>query len=84
MASNNKRLNAISADDPGVAGVVITGSAQTLAIAGRAILVGVAGSITGRLVEDTADVVYPIPVGLWPLAFKSITSVSSLTGVIIL
>lgn len=84
--AQNRRLGAgtISSVDPGVAGVAITGAAQTLDPHGRAILVETAGSITGRLVEDSADVTYTLPVGLWPLAFKSITSVSSLAGKIIL
>lgn len=82
----NKRMAATNsrASDPGVAGVVITGATQTFDPTGRWILVTTAGSFTGRLVEDVADVVYALPVGLHPLAVRSITSVSTLAGVVIL
>lgn len=85
MGNQNRRMaQAFGPTDPGVAGVAITGSAQTFDPCGRAILVETAGSVTGKLVEDSADVTYTLPVGLWPLAFRSITSVSSLAGKIIL
>jgi len=85
MADLNQRMAAgMSPADPGVAGVAISGSAQTFNPTGRAILVETAGSVTGKLIQDSSDVTYTLPVGLWPLAFKSITSLSGLAGKIIL
>ena len=81
MASTNRRMNTISNDDSGVSGVALTGSAQTFDPPLRAVLISTAGTITGRLVEDTEDVTYPVYVGMVNLAFKSITSVSSAAGV---
>lgn len=82
--SMNRRMNEITPNDPGVKGVAITGSAQAFDPTGRAILVETAGTVTGRLIEDTADLAYVLPVGLHPLAFKSVTSVTGLVGKIIL
>ncbi len=78
MSDLNKRMSATSpsASDPGVAGVVITGSAQTFSPSGRGILVEAAGTVTGKLVEDAADLAYTLTAGLHGLAFKSITSVA--------
>ncbi len=84
MADLNDRMTAQTPTDPAVAGVAITGSAQTFSPTGRAILVTTAGTVTGKLIRDTADVAYILPVGIWPLAFRSITSVSSLAGVILI
>lgn len=83
MGDANRRMNGgtVSSVDPGASGVAITGNAQTFDPPLRAVLISTAGTITGRLVEDTADVTYPVYVGLIPLAFKSITSVSSAAGV---
>ncbi len=85
MGALNQRMAAtMTPGDPAVSSVAISGSAQALAISGRAILVSTAGTVTGQLLEDTADVAYILPVGVWPLAFKSITSVVSLVGRILL
>lgn len=86
MADLNRRMAAaeVYPDDPGVGGVVITGSAQTFSPTGRWIIVSTAGSITGKLLEDAADVVYILPVGQWRMAFKSITSVTTLVGVVLI
>lgn len=84
MADLNRRMAGVAlATDPGVSSVAITGTAQTLNPSGRAVLVSTAGTITGKLIEDTADADYILPVGLHALAFKSITSVASLVGRII-
>jgi hypothetical protein len=84
MADLNTRMTNMTPTDPAVAGVAITGSAQTFNPTGRAILVSTAGSFTGKLIADSADVTYTLPLGIWPLAIKSITSVSSLAGVVLL
>lgn len=81
MAEQNKRMQHVSSGDPAVSGVAISGSAQTFDPPLRAVLISTAGTITGKLVEDSGDVTYPVQVGLTPLAFKSITSVSSAAGV---
>lgn len=82
MSSQNRRIVGVP-EDPGVGpGVIITGSAQTIDPPGRYITVSTAGTLTGRLVEDTADVAYVLPVGTHKLAVKSITSVASLVGFI--
>ncbi len=81
---NDRSAAGMTPTDPAVGGVAITGSAQTFSPSGRGILVSTAGSFTGKLIRDTADVTYTLPVGLWPLAVKSITSVSSLAGVILI
>lgn len=85
MANLNDRMATESTPtDPAVAGVAITGAAQTFSPTGRAILVSTAGSFVGKLVKDSADVTYTLPVGIWPLAVRSITSVSSLAGVVLI
>ncbi len=81
MALNRRTKHSPSAAiDPAVGSVAISGSAQTLNPTGRFILVSTAGTITGRLLDDSSDVTYILTVGIWPLAFKTITSVSSLVG----
>lgn len=72
-----------SAIDPGVAYGGSIATPGTLAIPSRAVLIGTAGNIVGQLVEDTADQTYTVPVGLWSLAFKSVTSATAV-GVFIL
>lgn len=57
-----------------VKSTTITGSAQTFERA-RGIWCDTAGTVTGQLLEDTADKTFTIPAGEWALAFKSITSV---------
>ena len=81
--AGNTRIRG-DADDPGVGpGVVITGAAQTFDPAGRYVIVSTAGTITGKLVGDTADVAYVLPVGVHKLAFRSITSTASLVGCVV-
>lgn len=86
MAQNRRMTAGIngsaSSTDPGVAfgGDIAAG---VLAIHSRAVLVGTAGNIVGQLVEDSADHTYPVPTGLTPLAFKSVTSATAV-GVFIL
>lgn len=43
------------------------------------VLVGVAGNIVGRLLDDSADITYPVPAGLSPLRFKIIRSTANST-----
>jgi len=82
MAEQNTRIRG-GADDPGVGpGVVITGSAQTFDPPSRYVVVSTAGTITGRLQGDGADVAYVLPVGQFKMAFKSITSTTTLVGFI--
>lgn len=83
MANTNKRMNTLSAEDPGVKGTVITGSAQTFDPPGRYLIVSTAGTMTGKLLEDSADVAYVLPAGVHRLAVKSITSVVSLVGCVV-
>lgn len=51
--------------------------AGTLAEDSRYVLVGTAGNIVGKLVGDTADVTYVLPVGLHKMAFRSVTSATA-------
>lgn len=86
--ANNRRIAAspLSASDPGVGpSTVISGATSNLTLdpPGRYVIVSTAGTITGKLLEDTADVAYVLPVGVHHLAFKSITSVAALVGCIV-
>lgn len=78
----NKRfaIAGSSPQDPATKFVATIGAASNLD--GRAVLVSTAGNIVGQLVDDTADQTYPVPVGLTPLAFKSITSATAV-GVVL-
>lgn len=84
MTTNRRnKHSSSSASDPAVSGVVISGSAQTFSPTGRWIVVSTAGTVTGKLLDDAVDVAYVLPVGVHRMAFKSITSTSSLVGVIL-
>ncbi len=85
MADQNPRMaGQQTPDDPGVGpGTVLSGSAQTFDPPGRYIIVSTAGTITGRLVGDSGDVAYVLPVGVHKLAFKSATSTTTLVGCIV-
>lgn len=37
---------------------------------GRGIFVGVAGDVTGRLADDSADSTWTLSAGVWPLVFQ--------------
>jgi hypothetical protein len=84
MPSMNVRMTSQDNSDPGVGpGVVLAGGAQVFDPPGRYIIVSTAGTITGQLLGDTADVAYVLPVGVHKLAFKSKTSVTGLVGCIV-
>lgn len=51
--------------------------AGTLPEDSRYVLIGTAGNIVGRLVGDTGDVTYVLPVGLHKMAFRSVTSATA-------
>lgn len=38
------------------------------------LVVGTAGTVVGQLLDDEEDVSFKLAAGMWPLAFKSITS----------
>ena len=80
--SMNRRMNELSADDPGVKGLVLTGGALTPDPNGRYVIISTAGNIVGKLLDDTADITYVLPVGVHKLAFKSVTT-STAVGVIV-
>lgn len=81
MATNRRFLAApLSPQDPAVKTVQAIGAGSNLD--GRAVLVSTAGDIVGQLIEDTADQTYTVPVGIWPLAFKSITSATAVGKVL--
>lgn len=83
MSEPNTRIRG-EADDPGVGpGVVLSGSAQTFDPPGRYIIVSTAGTLTGKLIGDGSDIAYVLPVGVHKLAFKSVTSTTSLVGCIV-
>lgn len=83
--SLNKRLATNSSpQDPAVGpGLVLTGGAQTVDPPSRYIIVSTAGTITGRLRDDTGDVAYVLPVGVWPMEFISVTSTTTLVGCLV-
>ncbi len=81
--SVNKRMNELAGGDPGVGPGVVVANAQTYDPPGRFIIVSTAGTITGQLVGDTGDVAYVLPVGVWPLAFKSCTTVGSTVACVV-
>jgi hypothetical protein len=48
------------------------------------LIVGVAGNVTGQLLDDTVDRVIPVLAGVQPLRFKSITQVgTTATGLLV-
>lgn len=63
----------------------VTPSDSTAIPVGRSLLVGVAGNITGRLIDDTVDTVFPVPAGIVPLRFKLIKATgTTATGLVVL
>jgi hypothetical protein len=83
MAQNKRMATTMNPLDPGVANGGALGALGVLAIPGRYVLIGTAGNIVGQMLEDTGDVTYVFPVGMWPAAFKSVTSATA-AGFIIL
>lgn len=83
MAQNKRMATSYNVADPGVANGGALGALGLLATPGRFVCIGTAGNIVGQLIEDTVDVTYVLPVGVWPLAFKSVTSATA-AGFIIL
>lgn len=83
MATGNRRMQTIAADDPGVGPGTVVANGLTFNPPGRYIIVSTGGTILGQLVEDTADVAYVLPPGVWPLAFKSCTTVTTLVGCVV-
>ncbi len=80
MGDLNKRNAAgMTPTDGSVKRTALTGGALALDPTGRAIHIATAGTITGKLLEETADVTETYEVGWHPVAFKSITS-STATG----
>lgn len=69
-------------DYPGVKGTVAA-NGQTYDPPGRYLIVSTAGTLTGKLEQDEADVAYVLPVGVHKLAVRSITSLTTLVGVIV-
>ena len=62
---------------------IVPSNDDDLAAIPRAILVGVAGNITGRLKDDAADIVYPVLAGYHPLRFKKIAATgTTATGLV--
>lgn len=63
----------------------VTPNDSTAVPVGRALIVGTAGNITGRLVDDTADTVFPLPAGIHPMRFKLIKATgTTATGLVVL
>ena len=68
------------ADDPGVGPGVVLANGITLTPPARYVTVSTAGTITGQVVGDTADVAYVLPVGQHKMALKSVTTLTTLVG----
>lgn len=65
--------------------VTYSGGVYTATISATGILVGVAGNVVGQQLDDTGDITYPLPAGVSPLRFKSITQAgTTATGLVIL
>lgn len=64
--------------------VAYTGGTFTPTISPTGILVGVAGNIVGKLLDDTGNITYPVVAGMNPLRFASITeSGTTATGLVV-
>jgi hypothetical protein len=64
--------------------VAFTDGLYTASFQATGILVGVAGNIVGKLLEDTSDITYPVTAGMNPLRFKTITeSGTTATGLVV-
>lgn len=78
MGLANSRMTTPCGDDPGVGpGIILTGGALASLSGGthgRYVCISTAGNIVGQLYGETVDQTYVIPVGVWPMAFKSVTS----------
>lgn len=82
--ATNRRMNVTDTNDSGVGpGQVVVAGAQTFDPPGRWIIVSTAGTITGQLVEDTADVAYVLPIGVHKLAFKSASSTATIVACVV-
>jgi hypothetical protein len=57
--------------------VVTLASDYTATIVPTAIVVGTAGTVKGRLLDDGSDRDFILPQGVWPLRFKSIKSTAN-------
>lgn len=84
MASLNQRMNEITPTDPAVGAVAITGSSQTLSTSGRGLLITVTGDITFTMQDGSSVTWASIPVGVYPLTVKSITTGATCTGYVLL
>ncbi len=82
MTEANKRIQCLP-EDPGIGpGQLITASSTNVSVdpPSRYITVSTAGTVTGKLVGDTDDQAYVLPVGTHKLAFKSVTSAASIVA----
>ena len=64
--------------------VAITGTAQTLATSGRALLITSTGGITFTMQDGSSVTWNDVPVGLWPLTVKAIANGATATGYVLL
>ncbi len=75
MAELNRRFAQQSTPtDSSVKRTALTGGALTLDPTGRGLHVSTAGTITGKLLDDTADLTETYEVGWHPVAYRTITS----------
>lgn len=85
MADLNSRMAGhVSASDPAVGAVAITGSAQTLSTSGRGLLITTTGNIT-FVTQDGSSITWAsIPVGIHPVTVKSISNGATAAGYVLL
>ena len=86
MADPNPRMQYVTDDGPYVGAVAITGSAQTLAVRGRAIHVTTAGNITFTM-EDGSSVTHTatsLPIGIYKLTVRAISAGATTAGYVLL
>lgn len=65
MASQNPRMQHLSAEMPAAGTVALTGSAQSLSVDGRGLLITVTGNIVFTTQNGSTVTWNSIPVGIW-------------------
>lgn len=86
MAEPNPRMQYVTDDGPYTGAVAITGSAQTLAVIGRAIHVTTAGNITFTMMDGSSVThsATSLPVGIHKLTVRVITTGATTAGYVLL
>lgn len=85
MSGNlNQRMNELTPSDPAIGAVAITGSTQNLATSARGLLITTTGNIAFTMQDGSSVTWNSIPVGVYPLTVKSITTGATAAGYVLL